>query len=68
MQKLKREQPRLHRELCECIWNLHKVKTAIHELPEAYAIGGAVAEVLMLIEHATEEARDSFRDAMSHRK
>lgn len=60
MHRLRQQQPKLHRELCNIAFRLQRVRDALVDLPEAYVLDGAMSEILMLTDHAVKEARDSL--------
>lgn len=68
MHKLRRQQPGLHRELCEIVFRLQRVKDTLIALPEAFVLEGAISEILLLTEPAMQEVRDSLGDTSGHRR
>jgi hypothetical protein len=61
VEKLRREQPHLHSELCEIIGRLQRAKTRLVALPEAYTFDGALSEILSLVDFAMQEVHESLR-------
>ena len=61
MEKLRREQPHLHRELCEIIGKLQRAKARLVALPQAYTFDGALSEILSLVDFAVQEVHESQR-------
>lgn len=60
MHRLRQQQPKLHRELCEIVFRLERVRDMLVALPEAYVLEGAISEMLLLTDHAVKEVRDSL--------
>lgn len=68
MNTLRQQQPKLHRELCDVVVRLHRVKDALVALPEAYTLRGAVSEMLLLADEAMKEVRESLSDTARRRR
>lgn len=60
MHRLRQQQPKLHRQLCDIVFQLAHVRDALVSLPEAYVLEGAMSEMLLLTDLAVREARESL--------